>query len=38
MNKCKKCHQKKDFVKNKLFYDIDLCTDCLYGVLSKNEE
>ena len=38
MNKCKKCHQAKDFVRNKLFHDIDLCSDCLYGLVRKNEE
>jgi hypothetical protein len=38
MNKCKRCNQEKDFVRNKLFHDIDLCTDCLYGVIRRNEE
>jgi hypothetical protein len=37
-NKCKKCGKMKDFVINKVFHDIDLCSDCIYGLVRKNEE
>jgi hypothetical protein len=38
MNKCENCKKVKEIVNNKIFHNIGLCSDCIYGLMSKNEE